>query len=261
MNTLSIYQVDAFTSHVFGGNPAAVVPLQTWLPDATMQAIAMENNLAETVFFVKEGESFRIRWFTPAREVDLCGHATLAAAHVLFRHLSHSGSELCFSSASGILKVIREGEQLSLDFPSRPPEAVDVPPQALTDALGLAPMAILKSRDYLVVYPSESDVRSICPDFRLLQSVDSLGIIITAPGDKVDFVSRFFAPAAGIDEDPVTGSAHCTLIPYWAQRLGRNSLQALQLSARGGALSCVLQGDRVLISGRAVTYLEGRITV
>jgi PhzF family phenazine biosynthesis protein len=257
---LPIFQVDAFTSQVFRGNPAAVCPLAAWLDDATMQAIAAENNVSETAFVVGGGGSYDIRWMTPAQEVDLCGHATLASAFVLFGTGEQGRVEILFRSKGGDLKVRREGDLLTLDFPSRPPKAVTASDDLL-EGLGKAPREVLAARDYLAVFEREEDVRALAPDMRRLAAVDRFAVIATAPGDRVDFVSRFFAPRAGVDEDPVTGSSHCTLVPFWARRLGKKQLHALQVSARGGELFCRDEGDRVAISGRAVRYLEGWIEV
>lgn len=259
MPTIPVYVVDAFTRRPFSGNPAAVCPLESWLPDAQMQAIAAEHNLAETTFVVREPEGWRIRWFTPAVEVDLCGHATLAAAHVLTRHRGLPEETIVFHSRSGPLPVGFAGDTIVLDFPARPAARCEVP-AALREGLGVNPVEVLKSRDFLVVLESEDDVRALAPDFAQLARVDCLGVIVTAPARResgVDFVSRFFAPRAGIDEDPVTGSAHCTLTPYWAARLKRKELHARQVSRRGGELFCTLAGDRVHIAGHAVTYLTG----
>ena len=254
------YQVDAFASAVFRGNPAAVCPLEAWLPDATLQNIAAENNLSETAFTVPRGDEFELRWFTPTLEMDLCGHATLAAAFVLFTEQKISSNAIRFHSRSGILTVTRDGDVLTLDFPARPPQPIAVP-EMLANGLAARPTSTLKSRDYLAVFDSAETVRALTPDFATLKSLDCLGIIVTAPGADCDFVSRFFAPAAGVDEDPVTGSAHCTLIPYWAQRLGKNKLFARQISRRGGELFCELAGDRVRIGGKAVLYLRGEIVL
>ena len=259
MNIL-LYQVDAFTDHVFGGNPAAVCPLESWLSDREMQAIAAENNLAETAFFVRNGERYDLRWFTPAVEMDLCGHATLASAYVLFQHLGETENRVVFHTRSGELAVEQNGDQLVMNFPSRPPEAVEAP-AILREALGNEPQEILASRDYFVVYGSEAEVRTLHPDLEALKHLDRFAVIVTAPGDSCDFVSRFFAPGAGVPEDPVTGSAHCTLIPYWANRLNKHVLHARQVSKRGGELFCELQGDRVEIAGRAVLYMTGTITI
>ena len=258
---LPIYQVDAFTDRIFAGNPAAVVPLAEWLSDATLQAIAAENNLAETAFFVRRGDAFDLRWFTPVVEVDLCGHATLASAHVIFRFIEPERRRVAFETRqAGTLVVTRQGDELAMDFPAWPPEPVESP-SSLAVALGRNPSEVLASRDFLAVYDKTADVAAIKPDFAALRRLDR-AVIVTAPGsDEVDFVSRFFAPRAGIDEDPVTGSAHCQLIPYWAKRLGKTRLAARQLSSRGGALSCALEGGRVTIAGQARLYLEGTITV
>lgn len=257
---IPIFQVDAFSDSLFGGNPAAVCPLEEWLDPDLMQSIATENNLSETAFFVKKGKIFELRWFTPAVEVELCGHATLASAHVIFNHLEYEGENVIFSTVSGELRVSQAKGRLTLDFPSTPPSAVDAPGE-LIRGLGLEPKEVHKSRDYLALFESEADILSIEPDFSLLKKVDCLGIIITAKGEKCDFVSRFFAPAVGINEDPVTGSAHTTLIPFWAEKLNKNILHAFQLSRRRGELFCELAGDRVKIGGQAVTFLVGEISL
>jgi PhzF family phenazine biosynthesis protein len=251
-----IYHVDAFTNRLFGGNPAAVCPLERWLDDATLQAIALENNLSETAFFVPSEKPLRIRWFTPAVEVDLCGHATLASASVYFEVIEPGAGEVTFESQSGPLTVRRAGDRLELDFPSRPPKPVQ-PPASLIEALGAHPIEWGIARDFLAVFQSEADVRSLAPDMGVLKEFE--GVIATAPGDKADFVSRFFAPSYGIDEDPVTGSTHCVLVPYWAKRLKKSKLVAHQVSARGGELHCEDRGDRVAIAGHAVRYLDGEI--
>lgn len=269
---LPIYQIDAFAARLFAGNPAAVVPLDGaagWPPDALMQSIAAENNLAETAFFLyRPGDTgpLPIRWFTPNLEIDLCGHATVASAWVLFERLEPGRSTVTFSSQSGPLSVARDGDRLALDFPARPPEPCtpETHPELglLAEALGGRPVAFFKSRDFLVRYGSEAEVRALRPDFKRLAAVDTLGIIATAVGEApVDFVSRFFAPAAAVDEDPVTGSAHCTLIPFWSARLGKDDMLAHQVSPRGGELFCAHRGARVTIAGRAVPYLEGFIEV
>ena len=257
---IPIFQVDAFTSQVFRGNPAAVCPLGSWLDDATLQSIAAENNVSETAFFVGGDGAYDIRWMTPRQEVDLCGHATLASAFVLFGGAEKARDEVVFRSRSGELKVRREADLLTLDFPSRPPKAVTASDDLL-EGLGRPPREVWASRDYMAVYDREEDVRSLSPDMDRLIRLDQFAVIVTAPGTRVDFVSRFFAPRAGIDEDPVTGSAHCTLVPFWSKRLGRKRLHALQVSARGGELFCEDRGERVAISGRAVRYLEGTIEV
>jgi len=253
------YQVDAFATRAFEGNPAAVCPLERWLDDGLLQAIAEENNLAETAFFVPSDTGFRLRWFTPASEVDLCGHATLATAHVLFEHLGHTGQAITFETRSGTLTVKRKGDVLEMDFPARPPTPC-ASVELLARALGRQPLEVLRADDYLVVFDDEATVRGIRPDFALLGTLDLRGVIITAPGSSDDFVSRFFAPRLGIPEDPVTGSAHCTLAPYWAGRLDKRRLSARQVSKRGGSLTCELKGDRVLLSGAAVTVIEAEIT-
>ncbi len=258
---LKIYQIDAFSDKVFGGNPAAVVPLQTWFSDELMQKIAAENNLAETAFYIPEGDKFHIRWFTPTVEVDLCGHATLATAFTIFQYGNYSKSLIEFNSRSGILTVEKQGDLLELDFPADNLQASETP-QALIDGLGINPTATFRGiSDYLLILENESAVKALKPDFRKINEVACRGIIVTAKGDEVDFVSRFFGPQAGVDEDPVTGSAHTTLTPYWANALQKNTLSARQISARGGNLTCQLIGDRVKIAGKAAPYLIGEITV
>jgi len=259
-NGISLFQVDAFTSKLFGGNPAAVCPLAEWLPGELLQSIAAENNLSETAFFVKRGERYHLRWFTPAVEVDLCGHATLASAFVIFHRLEPGREEIVFDTRSGELRVRREGDLLCMDFPARPPVPCGTP-AGLAEGLGKTPESVWSSRDLLAVFGSEKEVRELAPRMEILRRLDAFAVIASAPGDNVDFVSRFFAPRAGIDEDPVTGSAHSTLIPYWAGRLGKKQLRALQVSRRGGELWCQDLGSRVLIKGRCVLYLEGRIQV
>ena len=259
---LPIYQVDAFTDSLFGGNPAAVCPLEAWLPEAAMQAIAAENNLSETAFFVRDGGDYALRWFTPTVEVDLCGHATLAAGHVVFHYLEPQRETVSFHTLkAGTLIVTRRADTLVMDFPARPASPAP-PPPGLFAALGGAPREVLRARDHLIVYNTAAEIAALNPDLAALAKVDCWAAIVTAPGESgVDFVSRFFAPAQGVPEDPVTGSAHCTLVPYWAKRLGKMQLEARQLSRRGGALHCALQGDRVNIGGRAVVYLDGQIEV
>ena len=257
---IPIYQVDAFTDRVFAGNPAAVCPLREWLDDSVLQAVAQENNLSETAFFVPEDEGYHIRWFTPVAEVDLCGHATLGTAYLIMHELEPSVDRVTFRSRSGALRVHREGDTLAMDFPAQPPKPCDMPP-AIPEALGTTPMEVLASEDYFVVLASEEDVVAIKPDFFRLKELELRGMIVTAKGNQVDFVSRFFAPKLGIDEDPVTGSAHCALTPYWAKRLGKSRLRAHQLSKRGGTLYCEDRGDRVVIAGKAVKYLEGHISI
>jgi PhzF family phenazine biosynthesis protein len=250
------FHVDAFASGLFSGNPAGVCILADWLPDQTLQAISAENSLAETAFLVHRAVAYDLRWFTPTLEVDLCGHATLAAAHVLIAHFGLQGSNVRFQTQAGQLGVTRDGDKLTLDFPTWVPRKCEAP-QTLIEGLGAAPTYVAKTRDFLAVFDSEDEVRRLRPDMASLEKLDALGVIATAQGKDCDFVSRFFAPRAGIPEDPVTGSAHCTLTPYWAERLGRNKLEARQLSPRGGELGCELKGDRVSISGRAFTYLTG----
>lgn len=253
---LPIFQIDAFARKAFHGNPAAVMPLEEWLPDSLLQAIARENNLSETAFFVPEGDAFRIRWFTPVTEVDLCGHATLASAWVILNELFPEWDGVSFVSQSGPLAVRREGEFYVLDFPSRPPVPV-TPPAGLAEALGAEVLETWQSRDLVAVLADEATVRQLQPDFAALARLDAFAVVVTAAGDTCDFVSRFFVPKEGIPEDPVTGSAHSTLIPFWAERLGRDRLHARQLSRRGGDLLCGLIGDRVAIGGTAVKVLEG----
>ena len=258
---IPVYHVDAFSSRPFGGNPAAVCPLDAWLPDATLQAIAGEHNLSETAFYVPNGGSYRLRWFTPQTEVDLCGHATVATAHVIFAvRRESSAARVVFQSQSGELAVAHDDNLYTLDFPARPPQACAVP-ENLAAALGKDPHTVLAARDYLCVFGSEDDVIALQPDMAAVAALDRFAVIATAPGTDCDFVSRFFAPAKGVPEDPVTGSAHCTLIPYWAERLGKSTLFARQRSRRGGELWCANLGDRVGISGRAVTYSEGVIEI
>ena len=259
---LKLYQIDAFTNQTFKGNPAAVCILEEWLEGGIMQKIAAENNLSETAFVVKENDFFVIRWFTPTTEVALCGHATLAAGHVLFLYYHYPGSRLHFYSPhSGDLYVSKKDNLLTLDFPTDNISRVD-PPDQLMEAFDNKPVEIYKGKtDYLLVFESQKDIVNCRPDMELLKKSKARGIIVTAPGKKVDFVSRFFAPASGVDEDPVTGSAHTTLTAYWSQRLKKKRMKARQLSERGGRLICELKGDRVLISGKAVTYFKGEIEV
>lgn len=256
---ISLFQIDAFASQVFAGNPAAVCPLEEWLEDWLLQAIAAENNLSETAFLVRSGDQYQIRWFTPVQEVALCGHASLASAFVVLNILEPGRSSMIFSSQSGPLSVERKGDRLQMEFPLWQPEP-DSAPAELLAGLRLKPLEVFLARTYLAaVYDSEDQVRSLQPDFELLKRLDCLGVIVTAPGIAVDFVSRFFAPRVGIPEDPVTGSAHCTLVPYWSKRLGKTQLHALQVSPRGGELFCQQLDDKVIIAGRAVKYLEGTI--
>lgn len=255
---IPIYQIDAFTNRLFGGNPAAVCPLERWLEDAVLQCIAAENNLSETAYFVRNEDRYHLRWFTPAAEIDLCGHATLAAAFVIFRYLRPELQEVRFDTRSGELAVAREGDLLAMDFPSRPPAPCSGGIDAMAAALGSHPRELWAARDYMAMFDSEDEVRALQPDFRALAKLGRM-TIVTAPGRQADFVSRFFAPGLGIDEDPVTGSSHSTLIPYWAGQLGKTTLHAWQVSRRGGELHCEHLGDRVKIAGNAVPYLEGWI--
>ncbi|MDG6774599.1 PhzF family phenazine biosynthesis protein [Thiomicrorhabdus sp. ZW0627] len=257
---LPIYQIDAFAEKAFEGNPAAVCPLKEWLPDSVMQSIAEENNLSETAFFVKTQQGFDIRWFTPVAEVDLCGHATLASAYVIFNILEHKEEEIVFNSKSGELKVSRDEELLVMDFPSQEPVECEVP-EAIKQAFNSQPIECLKSDDYIVVFGSEDEVSSAKPDIQKLNMLDLRGVIITSTSDRFDFVSRFFAPKYGISEDPVTGSAYTQLVPYWSAVLGRNKHHVKQLSKRGGELFCELAGNRVFIAGKAVQYMAGEIEI
>lgn len=260
MHRIKQYQVDAFTTRPFSGNPAAICPLASWPDDGLLRAIAEENNLSETAFFVPSTKGFRLRWFTPVVEVDLCGHATLAAAHILFDVLGYANPSITFETRSGDLIVGRKGNLLVMDFPARPPVACP-PPDVLVEALGKRPVEVLSADDYLAVFDSEEVVRTINPDYGLLGRLDLRGVIVTAPGGDVDFVSRFFAPKFGICEDPVTGSAHCTLAPYWSNRLGKATLVARQVSRRGGDILCEMNGSRVLLSGSAVTVMVATISL
>lgn len=261
MSQHRFYQVDAFTSRVFSGNPAGVCQLDDWLPDQTLINIAAENALSETAFYVPRTNGFDLRWFTPEAEVDLCGHATLATAFILYEREGFKGPRLQFHTRSGMLEVTRQKEGYAMTFPSRIAEKVTAP-QALLAALEpLQPREVLKSRDYMAIFDSEAEVRSLKPDMKLLATLDALGVIATAPGDKDDFVSRFFAPGVGIPEDPVTGSAHCTLTPYWSEKLGKVTLNARQISRRGGEIHCQYRGAHVVLSGQARLFLEGTIRV
>ncbi|MGE0021401.1 MAG: PhzF family phenazine biosynthesis protein [Draconibacterium sp.] len=258
---LTIYQVDAFAEKVFEGNPAAVIPLQEWLPDVLMQQIALENNLSETAFFVPIELGFHLRWFTPKAEVKLCGHATLATAHVLYNHLGFAENEIRFDSLSGELKVTREKDLIILDFPALTATETEIP-ESVAKAFNIAPKACFKGRDdYMLVFENEQEVLALQPDFQQLVNAQTRGVICTSKSNKYDFVSRFFAPAVGINEDPVTGSAHTMLIPFWAKKLGKNELLAKQVSARGGILNCKMAGERVEIGGKAVTFLTGEINI
>ncbi len=258
---LSLYQVDAFTHSRFRGNPAAVVPLEEWLPDTILQDIAQENNLAETAFFVPEGAGFHLRWFTPATEVDLCGHATVASAHVLYEHLGYQKDRIEFQSRSGLLSVERKNANYLLNFPTDTITKIQNAP-LLAEALGVLPVEIFQGKtDWLVILEEQAQIEHLKPDLRKIAEAGGRGTIVSAPGTAVDFVSRCFFPQSGVDEDPVTGSAHTTLAPYWAKRLGKNELSARQLSKRGGELHINLLGDRTEIGGAAVTYLIGKIWI
>jgi PhzF family phenazine biosynthesis protein len=260
----TMYQVDAFTTQVFGGNPAAVLILKDWLSDAQLLAIADENNLSETAFLVASNDNdtdYQIRWFTPAAEVDLCGHATLAAAHVLFTELGVEQPSLRFATRSGVLVVHRGDDNLvTLDFPAATLQEVSIPASILR-GIGSTPLQVHKAYDYIAVLGSEAEVRGLKPDFAALRELDGRGVVVTAPGDNCDFVSRCFFPKLRVDEDPVTGSAHCELAPLWADKLAKNELVGVQLSSRQGQLNCAVNGSRVEISGHAVTYLRGEIFI
>ena len=262
--SLHLYHVDAFTDRLFGGNPAAVVPLSEWLPDDVMGAIAAENNLSETAFFIPAGDSgvdFHLRWFTPTVEVDLCGHATLASAFVLFSELAWQSDTLRFTTASGLLPVCRRDDgMITLDFPARPGHGMDLP-EGLESAMGQTVVDFRRAVMNMAVLPDESAVCRVKPDLGYIRHLEGDGLIITAAGDSCDCVSRYFAPNSGIDEDPVTGSAHCTIAPYWAEKLGKASLRARQVSKRGGDVYCELVDDRVLISGHACLYSEGQLAL
>jgi PhzF family phenazine biosynthesis protein len=256
---IKIYQIDAFAEQVFSGNPAAVCPLDEWLSDDILQNIAMENNLAETAFYVREGQGFHIRWFTPGVEVDLCGHATLAAAYVLFNHENYQGDKISFNSRSGLLSVSKNDDILTLDFPADTIQEIELSPELIA-GFDQKPLRAFRGKtDYMFVFENEAQIKNIQTDLKLISQLDARGVIITAKGDEVDFVSRFFAPQSGIDEDPVTGSAHTSLTPYWSEELGKKELSAIQLSSRKGYLKCVHLNGRVEISGRAQTFLIGDI--
>ena len=261
MQTYPIYTVDAFTDHVFGGNPAAVCPLQEWLSTETMQQLANENNLSETAFFVQRADGdYDIRWFTPELEIDLAGHPTLATAYVLFYELGYTKEVIRFHSKSGLLTVTKKDDLMEMNFPARMPVACEVP-EHLLQGFNIQPKEVLRSRDYFLIYESEEEIRNVLPDFVQLNQVETLGIIITAKGKEADFVSRFFVPNSVIGEDPVTGSAHATLIPYWAKELNTAAMKAVQLSKRRGDLWCGMEGDRVTIAGKAVLYMKGEYRI
>ncbi len=257
---IQLFQVDAFAEKPFEGNPAAVCPLEEWLDDELLQNIAEENNLSETAFFVPSKHGYELRWFTPVEEVDLCGHATLATAHVLFEHLGFTGPEISFQTKSGELRVSKTNQGYKMDFPISPPEITEAPIDLLT-GLGVQPKEVLKAFDYIVVLESEQDVKSLTPDFTKWLKLDSRGVIVTALGGKTDFVARCFFPGLNINEDPVTGSAYCELAPYWSAQLNRNQLIARQLSSRSGTIHCEIISERILITGKAVDFLSGNITI
>lgn len=257
---IKIYQIDAFADNTFEGNPAAVCPLNEWISDELLQKIAEENNLSETAFFVAENNGYSLRWFTPEDEVDLCGHATLAAAHVLFKHLGYNKESISFYTKSGVLEVEKSDSGYSMSFPASDIAPIDTPKE-LKEALGVVPIKTFIAFDYIVILESESEVKSISPDFVKLQALDLRGVVVTAPGDKVDFVSRCFFPKLRVNEDPVTGSAHCEIAPYWAQKLGCNELKGRQLSQRTGIVQCEVVGNRVTLLGNAVDYMSGIVTI
>jgi PhzF family phenazine biosynthesis protein len=261
--SLTVFHVDAFTARPFSGNPAAVCPLAGWLDDGLLQAVATENNLSETAYIVPHGDHYELRWFTPRCEVKLCGHATLASAFVVLQILETKRDSVRFETrSSGALTVCLDGGLLAMDFPALAPWTCPAPPAALIEGLGSLPAAVVQIADnYFAVYEREEDVRHIRPDFRLLEKLHPAGVAITAPGEDADFVSRYFAPSYGIPEDPVTGSTHCSLAPYWAQRLGKTSLHARQVSERGGELWCEVSGSRVTLKGNAVLTLRGELLV
>ena len=255
---LDIFQVDAFSQSVFGGNPAAVCPLTEWLSDEQLQNIAAENNLSETAYFVPRGEFYELRWFTPEVEVDLCGHATLAAAWVLIHLLGDAPEVLRFATRSGELRVTRNGDELAMDFPAKQPQPCE-PPDGMLSALGIEQAEVFSTDDYIVLLEDEAQVAALKPDFAHLKGLPKRGIAVTAKSARFDFISRWFGPNVGVNEDPVTGSAHTSLAPFWAERLGKSSMTAEQGGTRRGQLRCELKGDRVIISGHAVLYLEGTI--
>lgn len=257
---LTQYQVDAFSDKIFHGNPAAIVPLEEWLDDSLLQRIAMENNLSETAYFVKNDTGFHLRWFTPEYEIDLCGHATLASAYVIKNFIEPHLSELVFSTEkAGILKASASDGNYTLDFPSRVPQPCPVPDELLKSIGIEQAVEVLRSRDYFVVLPNEEAVKNAEPDYTIMKDLDTIGVIITAKGHHSDVVSRCFYPGAGIPEDPVTGSAHCNIVPYWAEKLKKNKLFCRQLSPRSGELHCELKGDRVLMSGKCALFMQGEI--
>lgn len=257
---IPIYQIDAFANKQFEGNPAAVCYLEEWIEDDLMQKIAKENNLSETAFFVKKGDIYELRWFTPEKEIDLCGHATLATAYVVFTYLDKNIKKISFKTKSGVLEVFKEDNLLSMIFPSRKGDKCKAPNE-LIKGLGREPKEVYKSRDYMAVFETEEEIKNLNLNMEELKKLDSFGVIVTAKGKKVDFVSRYFAPKAGVDEDPVTGSAHCTLVPYWKEVLNKDEFVAYQMSDRGGVIFCKDLGDKIKISGKAVSYLEGYVRI
>lgn len=257
---LKIFQVDAFTDSVFKGNPAAIIPLESWIGEETMQKVAIENNLSETAFFKKEGDKYALRWFTPEREIDLCGHATLASAHIIFNVLEPEINEVEFITLSGVLKAKREEKGISMIFPIREGTPTSVT-ESIIEGIGVIPVHAFLSRDLMIVLQEEYDVKYIQPNFEILNTLGIDGIVVTAKGSDCDFVSRYFVPSSVIKEDPVTGSAHSTLVPYWAKRLNKKCFIAKQLSSRGGVLNCELLEDSIKISGEAITYLSGTISI
>ncbi len=262
MNTVKIYQLDAFTTRMFGGNPAAVCPLSDWPETAVMQRIAAENNLSETAFFVGRNGDYELRWFTPETEVNLCGHATLATAAVIFAAMEPHLVQLRFKTRSGPLVVVKETNNMAMDLPAQQGKSIEIEKE-LVEALGAAPLQVLANEDWLMEFETQAQVAALKPDFKALARLPTRGFIATAPGEAadVDFVSRFFAPSVGIDEDPVTGSAHCMLTPFWTRKLGRRPLRALQISKRGGELECELQEDRVILRGHCVEYMRGELNL
>jgi len=257
---LRIYQIDAFAEKPFEGNPAAICPLDSWLDDEILQAIAGENNLSETAYIVPNEKGYHVRWFTPTTEVNLCGHATLAAAFVVFNELGFKGEKLIFDSRSGELVVTREGDLFTMNFPSLVPKRCDISP-VLVETLGIWPLEVLSADDYIAVFEREEDILEMTPDLYRMTQLDRRGVVVTARGKNCDFVSRFFAPNYGINEDPVTGSAHCELAPYWGRRLKKEKMTARQVSARGGTVHCEVKEERVFLSGRAVKFMEGEIYI
>ena len=260
MTKIKIYQVDAFTSKLFSGNPAAVCPLDNWLPDEVMQSIALENNLSETAFFIKNKDKFFLRWFTPKVEIDLCGHATLATAHIIYSEMNYKTDNIEFNIKSGdVLNVTRNHNLLTMNFPAYEPKIIDQNLDELYDAFGVRPTLFLCCNYGLAVFNNEAEIIEIIPNLNAIEKLSYNGIIVTAPGENVDFVSRFFAPKFGIPEDPVTGGAHCELIPYWSKRLNKEDMIAKQLSKRGGIIHCSYLGDRVNMGGEATTYMQGEL--